>query len=303
MSGELPVVAGVELGGTKCIAVIARGRQILQRAQWQTGDNPDETLGTLATWLSEAAREHPFSALGIASFGPLCLDPAAVDYGCIVNTPKPGWSNANIVAGIARDFDIPIGLDTDVAGAALAEGMWGASAGCAVHVYLTIGTGIGGGIVIDGKPLHGAFHPEFGHVRVRRTAGDTFAGICPIHGDCLEGLASGPAIAARCGCPAETLSPDNPVWGLVASEVAELMASLILTVSPQRIVIGGGVGQGQPALLPAIRTITADLLGAYLPGQRLADLERLIVTPALGGDAGVYGAIALATAKLAANTL
>ncbi|MBB3860726.1 fructokinase [Novosphingobium hassiacum] len=298
MSAAAPVVAGVELGGTKCIAVMARGRQILDRKQWQTGDDPDETLGAIADWLSVAAQAEPFRALGIGSFGPLRLDPAAPDYGAIVNTPKPGWSGANLIAGIANRFDVPVGLDTDVAGAALAEGRWGAAKDCAVHVYLTIGTGIGGGIVIDGKPLHGAFHPELGHVRVRRAKGDDFGGICPIHGDCLEGLASGPAIAARAGVRAEMLTPDNPVWQLVARDIAELMGSLILTLSPQRIVIGGGVGQGQPRLLADIRNATVDFLGGYMPGQGSAEIDKLIVPPALGGDAGVYGAIALGLAAL-----
>jgi fructokinase len=298
MTCAVPLVAGVELGGTKCIAVLARGRSIVQRAQWATGDNPAATLGMIADWLDFAARAEPFAALGIASFGPLRVDPAAADYGCIVNTPKPGWSGANVLAGIARHFAGAIAIDTDVAGAALAEGRWGATAGCTSHVYLTIGTGIGGGIVIDGKPVHGTFHPELGHVRVRRAAGDSFAGLCPIHGDCLEGLASGLAIAARSGRPADTLAPTDPVWLLVADEIAELMASLILTLAPHRIVIGGGVGEGQPALLPLIRTATARLLGGYLPGHDRASLEVLIVRPALGHDAGVFGAIALATEAL-----
>ena len=289
-----PLVAGVELGGTKCIAVLARGRDVVQRAQWPTGDDPATTLGTIAEWLDTATSDQPFSALGIASFGPLRLDATAADCGCIVNTPKPGWSGANVLAGITGRFTGPVALDTDVAGAALAEGRWGAAVGCAAHVYLTIGTGIGGGVIIDGKPLHGSFHPEMGHVRVRHAAGDRFAGACPIHGDCLEGLASGPAIAARTGRPADTLAPTDRVWTLVADEIAELMATLILTLAPHRIVIGGGVGQGQPALLPLIHTTTARLLGGYLPGHDLASLERLIVHPELGGDAGVYGAIALA---------
>lgn len=298
MSAALPVVAGVELGGTKCIAVVARGQQILERKLWPTGDDPDETLEAIADWLSLAAQSEPFRALGIGSFGPLRLDPAAADYGAIVNTPKPGWSGANLIAGIASRFEVPVGLDTDVAGAALAEGRWGAARDCAVHVYLTIGTGIGGGVVIDGKPLHGALHPELGHVRVRRAAGDDFGGICPFHGDCLEGLASGPAIAARAGVRAETLTPDDPVWKLVAQDIAELMGALILTLSPQRIVIGGGVGQGQPGLLADIRSATVDVLGGYLPGHGAAEIEKLIVQPALGGDAGVYGAIALALTAL-----
>lgn len=294
-----PVFAGVELGGTKCIAVLARNGHIVQRAQWPTGDDPAFTLGTIAKWLEIAARQDPFVALGIASFGPLCLDPADPDYGRILNTPKPGWSQADIISGIAGRFDVPVALDTDVAGAALAEGRWGASVGCAVNVYLTIGTGIGGGIVIDGRPVHGSFHPEIGHVRVRRAAGDHFAGICPIHGDCLEGLASGLAIAARAGQSAAALSPTDPLWNRVADEVAGLTSSLILTLSPHRIVIGGGVGQGQPVLLPLIRNATARQLGGYLPGHGVAALEKLIVPPKLGADSGAYGAIAVAMADFA----
>ena len=298
MTAPAPLVAGVELGGTKCIAVLGRDRQIVKRAQWPTGGDPATTLGTIAEWLDAAARDQPFSALGIASFGPLRVDPATADYGCIVNTPKPGWSGANVLSGIAGRFAGPVAINTDVAGAALAEGRWGAAAGCASHVYLTIGTGIGGGLVIDGKPHHGTFHPEMGHVRVRRAPGDRFAGICPIHGDCLEGLASGPAIAARAGRPADTIAPSDPMWTLVANEIAGLMASLILTLAPHRIVIGGGVGEGQPALLAMIHNATAKVLGGYLPSHDLASLEKLIVRPALGHDAGVYGAIAVAMEAL-----
>lgn len=300
MMENAAVIAGVELGGTKCIAVIARGRDILVRAKWPTGDDPAAVLAALSAWLTAAYRAEPFAALGIASFGPLCLDPASNDYGRIINTPKPGWSGADVLGEIARGLDIPVVINTDVAGAALAEGRWGAAAACPVHVYLTIGTGIGGGIVIDGKPHHGTFHPEMGHVRVRRARGDAFAGVCPIHGDCLEGLASGPAIAARAGQPADELAGDDPVWGLVAGEIGDLMASLLLILAPHRIVIGGGVGQGQPALLPLIHTNAARLLGGYLPGHSRAALERLIVAPALGADAGVWGALALALTALEA---
>ena len=284
----------MELGGTKCIAVIARGLDIVQRAQWPTGDDPAITLGAIAGWLDDAFATAPFAALGIASFGPLRVDPGAADYGRMLDTPKAGWSGANILGGIASRFDGPVMIDTDVAGAALAEGRWGAAIGCGTHVYLTIGTGIGGGIVIDGRPLHGALHPELGHVRVRRAPDDSFGGVCPIHADCLEGLAAGPAIAARTGQPADTLAPDHPVWTRVAGEIAGLLGALILTLAPHRIVIGGGVGQGQPALLPLIRRATAYELGGYMPGHDLASLETLIVHPKLGADAGVYGAIALA---------
>ena len=298
MTSINPLIAGVELGGTKCIAVTARGREIVSRAQWPTGDDPAATLGTLAGWLADAHRAEPFAALGIASFGPLCLDPASADYGFIINTPKPGWSGTNVLGLLAGDLGVPAAIDTDVAGAALAEGRWGASVGCPVHVYLTIGTGIGGGIVVDGKPLHGTFHPEMGHVRVRRAPDDAFAGVCPIHGDCLEGLAAGPAIAARAGRSAESLASDDPVWALVAGEVGDLMASLILTLAPHRIVIGGGVGQGQAELLPLVHEAAARLLGGYLPGHSLEAIRRVIVHPGLGGDAGVCGALALALALL-----
>ena len=191
-----------------------------------------------------------------------------------------------------------MGFDTDVAGAALAEGRWGASAGCAVHVYLTIGTGIGGGIVVDGRPFHGATHPEIGHVRLRRIAGDSFPGTCPFHGDCLEGLVSGPAIAARAGRPAERIAADDPVWTWVAANIAELLASLILTLSPQRIVIGGGVPQGQPAMLDLLPAAVLEWLGGYLAGVDRETLARIIVAPGLGADAGILGAVALALTAL-----
>ncbi len=287
-------VAGVELGGTKCIAVVAQGRDILAQAQWPTGKDAPTTLGAVAQWLMAAKAEHGFDALGIASFGPLCLDRSSDQFGTILNTPKPGWAGVDVVGALSGQLGVPVCFDTDVAGAALAEGLWGAAVGCGVHVYLTIGTGIGGGVVIDGKPLHGAVHPEIGHIRVRRALGDTFAGSCPVHGDCLEGLASGPAIALRAGRPAETIAPSDPVWDKIAHELAELMQMLILTLSPHRIVIGGGVGYGQSHLLPRVRAAAAENLNAYLPGQTAADLERVIVPAGLGAEAGVFGALALA---------
>ncbi len=293
MSTSRKRVAGVELGGTKCIAVVAEGLQIVARQQWPTGEDAPATLAAVGDWLERANAEHGFDALGIASFGPLCLDRNSARFGRILETPKTGWTGADVVGTLSGRLGVPVGFDTDVAGAALAEGFWGASVGCSVHVYLTIGTGIGGGIVIDGKPLHGAIHPEIGHVRIRRAAGDAFPGACPVHGDCLEGLTSGPAIALRAGRPAEALPPTDPLWDLVAGEVAELMQMLILTLSPQRIVVGGGVGYGQSHLLPRVRIATADRLRQYLPGQTVTELERIIVPAGLGPDAGVFGALAL----------
>lgn len=298
MTATVPLVGGVELGGTKSIAVIARGRDIIERAQWPTGGDPAATLTAIADWLEQHDRASGLAALGIASFGPIGLHRNSDSYGTILDTPKPGWSGADIVGTLSRGFAGPVAFDTDVAGAALAEGRWGASIGCTVHVFLTIGTGIGGGIVIGGQPHVGVHHPEIGHVRVRRSPNDSFPGICPFHGDCLEGLASGPAIAARAGQPAQDLPPDHPIWSAVVDEIADMMSSLILTLSPQRIVVGGGVGFGQAWLLPRLRVATAKILDDYLPGYCETALSRLIVSPVLGPDAGVYGAVALAISGL-----
>lgn len=299
MSGtaSYPLTGGLELGGTKCIALIARGPVLIDSLTVPT-EEPGDVLDTLIGWL--AAVTEPLGAIGIASFGPLGLDRRRADYGYITTTTKPGWSNVDVRGAVEARFDLPIGFDTDVAGAALAEGRWGAAQGCSVHVYLTVGTGIGGGVVVDGRALHGLVHPEIGHVRVRRVAGDSFAGNCPFHGDCLEGLAAGPAIAARTGVDAATLAADAPVWDMVAAELAELMVTLIMTLSPERVVIGGGVGHGQPQLLPMIRTATSKLLAGYVPVLDRVGLESLICAPGLGAQAGSLGAIAVALDALAA---
>lgn len=293
-----PRVAGVELGGTKSIAVVAQGRNIIDRAQWPSGHDPAKTLAAIADWIENRQRTFNLAALGIASFGPLGITPASQDFGRILDTPKPGWSGTDVIGALSRGFDGPIGIHTDVAGAALAEGSWGASVDCYTHAYITIGTGIGGGIVIGGRPYAGIHHPEIGHIRVRRAPSDRFAGICPFHGDCLEGLASGPAIAARAGQPAEDLPADHPIWAPVTAEIAEMLCSLILTISPERIVLGGGVGFGQAWLLPRLRHATACLLNNYLPGHTEESLKGVIVPPSLGADAGVYGGVALAITAL-----
>lgn len=281
------LTGGVEIGGTKCIVVVARGREIVARERVPT-TSPTATLAACSAALDRMVATHgDINALGLASFGPLGLDPQRDDFGRITNTPKPGWAGTNLLGHFAH-HGVPLALDTDVAGAALAEGRWGASVGQGVHIYMTIGTGIGAGIVVDGRPVHGRIHPEVGHLRIRRTAGDAFAGICLFHGDCLEGLASGPAIAARTGQSASELPADHPVWACVADEVAEALAMLVLTLSPGRIVVGGGVAGGQSHLLPRITARTAALVGGYVDG-----VEALIVGPALGNDAGALGAIAL----------
>jgi fructokinase len=261
--------------------------------------DPASTLSLLSDQLDAWRRNgNDFVAIGIGSFGPVGLDRRRDDFGHITTTPKPGWRDVDVRGHFAERFDVPIGFDNDVSGAALAEARWGAATGCSVVVYVTIGTGIGGGVVVNGHPVRGLVHPEHGHVRVRRRPDDPFPGTCPFHGDCVEGLASGPAIAARAGAPADRLGADHPVWDDVARELAELMAVLVLSLSPERIVIGGGVGTGQRWLLPRIRTTLCDLLGGYVVALDRAAADRLIVTPGLGEDAGPLGAIALALHEL-----
>jgi len=288
------LVGGIELGGTKSIALLARGQNIVAMTRMPTGD-PGATLpalsSTLAAWESDYGQP---SAIGIGSFGPAVVDHGRPGYGTITNTPKKGWSNVDVVGHFAERFDGPIAFDTDVAGAALAEHHWGAAQGCGVVVYLTIGTGIGAGILVGGHPVHGFLHPEVGHTRIRRCAGDDFPGICPYHGDCLEGLASGPAIAARTGQPAAELADDHAIWGLVADELSETLAMLLLTMAPDRILIGGGVMQSRRQLLDPIRSRTAHLLAGYLPGAHAPGLATIIQSPALGELAGPLGAVALA---------
>lgn len=286
----MELVAGIELGGTKAVVLLARGRTIIARARIPTTD-PHSTFAAITDWLAAAKVRHgDFAALGIASFGPLGLDPALPGYGTILATPKAGWSGAPLLAHFADAFAVPIKIDTDVNGAALAEARWGAGVGAQVVVYLTIGTGLGGGIAISGRAVHGRMHPEIGHIRVRRRAGDMFAGVCPWHGDCIEGLISGTALAARSGVPADRLDADHLVWAVVIEDLAELLAILVVTVSPNRILIGGGVGLAQAQRLPAIRAATAQRFAGYLPDMP----DDMIDLPALGADAGPLGAIALA---------
>ena len=294
MSDNEPLLAGIELGGTKSIALIARGRDIIAQARFPT-EAPSATLEALSRQVAGWQAAHGrIDAIGIGSFGPVGLDRGGPDYGRITSTPKPGWVGADVVGHFSARFGVPIGFDTDVAGAALAEHRWGAARDCSVAVYLTVGTGIGGGVIVGGEPVHGLIHPELGHIRVRRRADDGFAGLCPFHADCLEGLASGPAIAARAGMAGPDIGDDHPVWTAVTGEIAELMSMLMLTLAPQRIIVGGGVFQDRQPLLASIRAKTAQLLGGYLSGIGPSELSRIIVAPGLGAMAGPLGAIALA---------
>lgn len=298
MSGKR--YGGIELGGTKCVAAVggADGRITATRRVPTT--TPDATLSALVDFFAADTREHgPLEALGIGSFGPADLDPSSPRYGHVTTTPKVGWQNVDVVGAFRAAFDVPIAFDTDVNAAALGEWRHGAAQGLDSVLYLTVGTGIGGGVVIHGRPLHGLLHPEMGHVRVPHDlAADPFRGLCPYHRDCLEGLASGPAMAARWGQPAETLPASHPAWALEARYLAAALQGFVCTLSPHRIVIGGGVAS-HPGLLPRVRAELQQQLNGYVQAPAILDaMDRYVVAPGLDDRSGVVGALVLAETAL-----
>lgn len=285
-----PLIAGVELGGTKCICVLASGADDVRDTVTIATTDPTETLSSIEAVLE---RWSGYDALGIASFGPVSLDADDPAFGCITSTTKRGWSNTDVRGRLARVAGVPTAFASDVAGAALGEGRWGAAADVADHAYVTVGTGIGVGLVLGREPVAGLTHAELGHVRPVRLAGDAFAGACPFHGDCVEGLASGSSIAARTGRPASALAEDDPVWDGVAHALAQLCHTLVLTGIPRRILFGGGVMVGMPHLLPRVRTVLRESLGGYVMVPGLEPLEDYVVPAALGAMAGPLGAVEL----------
>lgn len=293
------VLGGVEAGGTKfvCVTGLADGT-ILTRERFDTRD-PESTVAEMRAFFARAtAGGQRIAAIGVAAFGPLELRRDHAEFGHIGVTPKAGWSHTDLV-GPLTDFAVPVAIDTDVNGAALGEGAWGAAQGLDQFVYLTVGTGIGGGAVVGGATIKGLVHPEIGHMCVARQPGDDFPGVCPFHGDCFEGMASGPAIAARWGSAAEDLSGDE-LTRAVDVEAAYLAAGIrnvVYTLAPQRIVIGGGV-RNLPGLFPAIRRHLADQLNGY-PGLPEHAAEDFVVPAGCGDDAGTMGALALAAAVAA----
>lgn len=287
----LPLIAGVELGGTKTICLLASGPDDIREQVRIPTTTPDATLSAARAVL-EGWRTGPgFSAVGVAAFGPLELGPDHPDHGRIASTPKPGWSGADVL-GLAAGLGVPAGLDTDVDGAALAEGRWGAARGLDNWTYITVGTGVGVGTVVDGRPLRGLGHSEAGHLRTPRAAGDAWPGACPWHGDCVEGLASGTAIRARTGRAADILPPDDPAWDGVVHALAGLFHNLTLTTAPRRILLGGGIGLGQPQLLPRLRRALVDSLAGYGAAGRI-DPDQFLLPPGLGEWAGPLGAVAV----------
>jgi fructokinase len=294
------LLGGIEAGGTKFVCVAAReGPEILAEIRIPT-TTPGATLdAALEFFASATAKLGALSAVGIAAFGPVDIRPSSPSFGRILATPKPDWAGTDLVAPFARRFGCPVAIDTDVNAAALAETLLGAGRGCGTVVYVTVGTGVGGGIVVDGRTLKGYLHPEMGHIRVVRHERDAaFPGVCPFHGDCVEGLASGPAIEARYGAPLDRLPPGHEASRVVAHYLGQLAANVMLTLSPERVVFGGGVMSCEP-LLREIRAAAAKALNGYAGlGSDAASLESLIVAPGLGARSGIVGALALASAAL-----
>jgi fructokinase len=290
------LLAGVELGGTKCVCVLATADgDVIERSTVAT-TLPAPTLAAIEAVLDDWQGAHGFAALGIASFGPVALDPAAANWGHITATTKPDWSHTDVGARLRDRYGVPTAFDTDVNGAAASEARWGAARGLADFAYITLGTGVGVGLIVHGRPTRGLGHCELGHIRVARLPGDDWPGSCPFHGGCVEGLASGTAIRARLGDRAgEALAPDDAVWDGVVDTVAQLCQTIVLATGARRILIGGGVASGQPHLLPRIDARLRESIAGYI------DLPPApyVMPPALGDLAGPLGPIAMASALLA----
>jgi fructokinase len=284
----------IEAGGTKFVLAVGSSPDDLYVERVDT-TTPGETISRTIAFFKEQNAKSRLNAIGIGAFGPIDLDRDSDNYGYITATPKPNWSHTDFAGAIEREFNIPIGFDTDVNAAALGEHYWGKAKGLADFLYLTIGTGIGGGGMVNGKLMHGLVHPEMGHIFLPLDHRDTYKGNCPFHHNrCLEGLASGPAIEARWGKPAGDLGEDHEAWDLEAHYISLALVNYICTLSPQRIIIGGGV-MAQEQLFPLIHEKVGTMLNDYIQAPAIIrDISSYIVHPGLGGRAGVLGAIALA---------
>jgi fructokinase len=299
-----PLVGAIEAGGTKFVCAIGVGPDagLRARQQFPTGDNPARLLADVVTWFSQQQERHgKLAAIGVASFGPVDLDEQSATHGFITTTPKPGWRNFDLLGPLRRAFPgVPLAFDTDVNGAALGESRWGAAQGLEDFLYITVGTGIGGGGMARGRLLHGLVHPEMGHMGLPQIEGDDFAGVCPFHGRCWEGLCSGPAIARRAGQPAETLPPDHPAWAITIRIMAHALVNLTCVLSPRRIILGGSVRKagllGEEAFFHRLRSDYRQILNGYIasPALEADGIDSFIVPPRLGDDAGICGAMALA---------
>ena len=286
---------GIEAGGTKFVCVVASGPDdIVEEVRFST-TTPEETLGKAIQFFRPFVSSGQVNAIGVAAFGPLDLNPESSTYGFIASTPKPNWSNTDVRGTLQRGLDVPIALDTDVNAAGLGESVWGASKGFDPSLYLTIGTGIGGGYIKDGKPLVGLLTPEMGHIRIPHNRElDPFDGSCPFHGDCFEGLANGPAIEKRLGIKGADVPENDAFWDIEADYIASALMNYILVLSPKKIILGGGVMQ-RKFLFSKIRQRVHELLNSYVSSKSVLEkIEEYIVPPGLGNQSGSLGAIALA---------
>ncbi|MGB8020684.1 MAG: ROK family protein [Candidatus Nanopelagicales bacterium] len=298
-----PLIGAVEAGGTKMVCAVGTNPDDLRDEVRFPTTSPDECLAEVVDYFTKWEAQHgeKIAAIGYGTFGPCDPNPSSPTYGWVTKTPKPGWTDTDVVGRLKQAFGIPIGFDTDVNGAALGEHLWGAAQDIDTFIYLTIGTGIGGGIIVNGKILHGLIHPEVGHMRLPHDlAADPYKGRCPFHGDCLEGMAAGPAIGDRWEVPAYELPPEHPAWALEAEYLALACQSLTCILSPQRIILGGGV-MDQAHMFPMVRARTLELLNGYVQAPEILEhIEDFIVPPGLGNRAGVSGCVALGQLALAA---
>ena len=297
MDTPAPLIAAIEAGGTKFVVAVGSGPEDIKAITRIETADPGHTMRETIQFIASACRKYgPIQGIGVGSFGPVDLDPTSATYGFITTTPKPGWQHTAVVAPLHSRFQVPIGFDTDVNAAAIGEMLWGAGQDCDPLVYITVGTGVGGGVIVGQQPLHGLLHPEIGHLCVPtpKTAGVIVPECyCPYHKSCLEGFVSGPAIAARWGIRGEEMPTDHPAWEEVAETLAYGMINVILTLSPKRIILGGGVMK-QAGLLESVRSHTVRLLNGYVNAPAIIyNIDSYIVAPGLGDRAGVCGALAL----------
>ena len=289
---DSPLVAAIEAGGTKFVCAVGTGPEDIEEARFPT-TLPEETIARSIEFFNEAQeRRGNVESIGIGTFGPADVDPKSPTFGHIKKTPKANWSGTDLASPIRESLgNVPLAFETDVNAAAWGERKWGAAEGINDLIYITVGTGIGGGAVSDGKIVHGTSHPEMGHLRVPRNKSiDPFDGCCPFHGDCLEGLASGTALKERWSEDPAKIPADHPAWELESSYLADAIINITLTLSPERFVLGGGVME-QDHLFPMIRERVTERLAGYI---EVPDPEKFIVPPGLGPQAGVLGSLALA---------
>jgi fructokinase len=287
------VFGAIEGGGTKFVCAVGTGPDDMVITQFPT-TSPEATIHSALTFLKERSGGR-LQAVGIGSFGPVDLRPSSTTFGYVTSTPNPGWQNFDFAGAVRNGLDVPVGFDTDVDAAALGEARWGAAQSISDFLYLTVGTGIGAGVIVNGQILHGLVHPEVGHIRIPHDRQrDPYPGCCPFHGDCLEGLACGPSMEKRWGKPARELPIDHPAWALEAHYLALGLTNWVCTLSPKRMILGGGVMQ-QQSLFPLVRAELIHLLNGYVRSTELIEnIERYVVPPKLGNRAGIAGALVLA---------